>query len=211
MHRIRIRLIDCYMTDNFSVERDRIPGAALVMAVARYWNERSIYAPFFFLILFLVLGWSSGSLYVTFGPNADIGHRQTSAGQFLPHPSVSVPYKFQKSTGDIITLNCKPRMKKSYCVDTRSLPPGNVYISFAPYNQSALNSVNGVIIGIEHDGRVLFASRLSKDSPEYNQSGFDLSYWTSRPFLIVAGLAPMSVLVFICCGVYISVRRLFCC
>lgn len=177
--------------------------------IRRYWNDRSIYAPFVCLVVFLLFGWFSGASYVTFGPNADLAGQRMATGRFLPHPSISAPYRFKTSDGTVLSLDCKPRMRKNYCADPLSIPSSDISISYAPYEHSAFDTYDGILTRIVIDGREAFANRLLANPEENEESATNLAYWKKRPFLVIAGLAPICVLLFICAGIYVSISKMF--
>lgn len=180
-----------------------------VAGVQRYWNDRSVYAPFVCIILFSLFFWLSGALYITFGPNADTDKQVTLYGHFLPHPSISTPYKFITNERRIVTLNCRPRMKKSYCVYWGGVQDNEVALSYAPYKKSYINNVDGLVTSIRSDNTVIFSNNILRDSRDNRETSFMLKYWTERPFLIIAAFAPVSVFLFIVYGLFVSVRRVY--
>jgi hypothetical protein len=196
------------MDVQFSSVKSHTVERGFMAGIRRYWNARSIYAPFVCLVVFLLFGWFSGASYVTFGPNADLASQRMATGRFLPHPSISAPYRFKTSDGTILALNCKPRMRKSYCADMLSIPSSDISIYYAPYEHSAFNTYDGILTRIVIDGREAFTNRLLTNPKENQESATNLAYWEKRPFLIIAGLAPICVLLFICAGIYVSLLKM---
>ncbi|WP_153006920.1 hypothetical protein [Sphingomonas sanguinis] len=178
-------------------------------AIRKYWYDRSIISPFIFIILFFVFSWLSGALYVTFGPNADFRSQHHLVGHFLPHPSIATAYRFQKMDGSTILLNCEPRTKKSYCIDFTKIEGEEVLIAYAPYEASLLTSCAGVIMRITRGDTVVFLNKMAYSSSKENQSPLQISFWLSKPFLILAACFPLLVFIFIASGVAISIGRLF--
>lgn len=181
----------------------------IIAAIRLYWTNRSIYAPFVCLIFFLLFVWFSGVPYVTFGPNAETDRQITVYGHFLPHPSISIPYRFIDREGKVITLNCRPRMKKSYCVYWDGEQNNIVSLSYAPYIKNYINNIDGLITVIRFHSRVIFINRIVKDSRDNQETALMMKYWTERPFLFFAAFAPISVFIFILFGVMMSIRRIF--
>lgn len=116
------------------------------------WKSGPPWLPFLFTILFIVIVWFSGLLYINYGPDVDLTRISTAQGHFQRRPSLNSPYTFVEVAGSKLRLVCQPRMLKSFCLDNSVSDIGTATITYAPFKQSLLKRDDGVVLGVEARG-----------------------------------------------------------